>query len=95
MVELDNYVIQQKIEGAGVVVHWESLGLQLLKSQNVLEIIKRDCHDVESCCKKMFVRWLEGSPEAKWDDLIQVFYDIQMPLAAIELEKSLIKSECV
>ena len=95
MVELEKYVIHQKIEGAGVVVHWERLGLRLVESQNILEIIKEDCRDVESCCKTMFFRWLEDSPEAIWDDLIQAFNDIQMPLAASELQKSLIKSKCV
>ena len=95
MLELENYVIRQKIEGAGVVVCWESLGLRLLISQNILDIIKEDCHDVESCCKKMFDRWLNDFPKAKWNDLIQAFNDIEKPVAASELKKSLIKSEYV
>lgn len=93
MLELENYVIRQKVEGAGVVVCWESLGLRLLISQNRLDVIKENCRDVESCCKEMFVRWLNDFPKAKWNDLIQAFNDIEKPVAANELKKSLIKSE--
>ena len=93
MKEIENHVIQQTVEGAGVVIHWERLGLELGESQNILDVIKRDHHDVTSCCRKMLSQWLNKSPVATWNDLIKAFNELNLPVASSELEKSLLKSK--
>ena len=93
MRELEKYVIQQTVEGAGVVIHWERLGLELGESQNVLDVIKRDLRDVSSCCKEVLSQWLSKSPAATWNDLIKAFDNLNLPVASSELKWSLMKSK--
>jgi len=93
--KFEQYVIYQTVDGAGVVNHWEQLGLELLKHQNALDIIKENYHNVESRCKKVFSEWLSISPAATWNDLIQALNNIKLYAAANELRKSLIKGECI
>ena len=91
--ELVKYVIQQTVEGAGVVIHWERLGLELGESQNVLDVIKRDHRDVSSCCKEVLSEWLTRSPAVTWNDLIKAFDNLNLPVASSELKRSLMKSK--
>ena len=93
MKEIENYVIQQTVEGAGVVIHWERLGLELGESQNILDVIKRDHHDITSCCREMLNQWLTRSPAATWNNLIKALNDLNLPVASRELKKSLMKSK--
>ena len=93
MQEFEKYVIQQTIEGAEVVIYWEQLGLQLGESQNILDRIKSNCHDIESCCKEVFKKWLAKSPAATWNDIIKALNETNLHTAANELKKSLMKSE--
>ena len=49
---------------------WRELGTQLNIDQHLMDIIERDCHnDCESCCRKMFSKWLYNNPSVSWEDI--------------------------
>ena len=49
---------------------WRQLGTQLNIDQHLMNII--ECNhpsDCESCCSKMFSKWLDSNPVACWEDI--------------------------
>ena len=53
-----------------ITTAWYDLGLELLDTDIALEEIKADCHDVKTCCTKMFKEWLDTQPNASWSQLV-------------------------
>ena len=79
---------------------WKDLGVQLLRSdqEKVLDIIAADHpHDVVSCCKCVFKKWLEPTTAdyATWNQLIKALRspNIQLDSLASQLEQ-MINTEC-
>ena len=82
-------------EASGVSVQWYDLGLQLLDDKDgpgILETIMADHpNDVNSCCKKMFIKWLLMKPDATWGQLVTALTRIGMNTVAADLRKQLRK----
>jgi len=82
-----------KPEASGVVVQWYDLGIQLLDDKGgigVLDAIKADHpNDVNTCCNKMFIKWLLMKPDATWSQLITALTRIGMNTVAEDLNKQL------
>ena len=80
---------------SGVSVQWYDLGLQLLDAKDgpgILETIKADHpNDVNTCCKKMFIKWLLMKPDATWGQLVTALTRIGMNTIAADLRKQLRK----
>ena len=75
---------------------WKDLGVQLLRSdqEKMLDIIAADHpHDVVSCCKYVFKKWLETTTAdyATWNQLIKALRspNIQLDYLANQLEQIL------
>ena len=75
-----------------VATRWYDLGLELFdaKYEKYLEIIDEDNRSVESCCRKMFSKWLE-SKQASWDQLINALKTIEMDILASKVESLLLQ----
>ena len=66
-----------------VAAKWYQLGVLLLDSncENELNTIEADTiarNDAETCCRKMFSRWLNTDEQASWDKLIRALRHIQL-----------------
>ena len=58
----------------GAAVKWRGLGIQLLDpaSGNELDIIEKQNHyDVKECCVRMFQNWLDKTPDASWNHVLE------------------------
>ena len=64
-----------------VATRWYELGVVLLdpKYQNELAIVEADTrNDVVTCCRKMFIKWLNTDELASWDKLIGALRILQL-----------------
>ena len=55
---------------------WDEVGLQLDIEPYVLETVKADHSDVETCCKAMFQKWLHngegtGTQSRTWESVLE------------------------
>ena len=80
-----------------VVTKWYNIGVVLLdaKHHNELTIIESDRHDVVTCCRKMFTKWLDTDALASWDKLLQALKILKLNKVAREVEQLLLQGECV
>ena len=63
--DIHNYVIQKWAS------KWRQLGTQLNIDRHLMDNIECDHpSDCESCCRKMFSKWLDINPAASWDDIV-------------------------
>ena len=70
-----------------IVKKWRDIGLELLKDDGKLEIIKiNNSGDIEACCAEMFKQWLECDPNADWNKLITTLQKIELNVAAKYIE---------
>ena len=77
-----------RIEDIGLITQWRDLGLELVDSNNVLKVIETDHpNDVNTCCRMMFEKWLEKTPDASWSQLITALNNIKMNTAADAVSK--------
>ena len=71
-----------------IAIKWYELGLELLDSSSHLEVIKaNNQNDMQSCCQKMFQRWLDVKPDASWSVLVIALKSIEMTTAADAISK--------
>ena len=70
---------------------WRDLGVQLLSSDMVDIIAANHPHDVVSCCKSVFKKWLETITDATWNHLIKALasQSVQLNHLASQLEQML------
>ena len=83
-----------KPDTSGLAARWYDLGTRLLTDDTVvvLDVIKADHpNDVNACCNKMFLKWLELQPNATWSQLITALNNIGMNTVAEEVIKHLSK----
>jgi len=77
---------------------WYDLGLQLLdpKYEKKLDTIEADTkNDAETCCRKMFRKWLDTDELASWDKLIKALRIVQLNNVARKIEQLLLQGEYV
>ena len=74
------------------ITQWHDLGLELGISNNILRVIEANNRDVNTCCRIMFEKWLEMTPNASWNQLIIALRAIEMNTAANAISK-LLKSD--
>ena len=66
-----------------IATKWRELGPVLIDSYSIIKQIESDHHnDVCTCCRVMFEKWLERTPEADWDQLVAALNEIDMKYAA-------------
>ena len=84
----DRPTIQQlvevmRIEHIEIATKWYDLGLELVDSNKVLKVIEANHrNDVNTCCRVMFEKWLEKTPNASWSQLVTALDNIKMNTAA-------------
>ena len=80
MGQLRHVMRNERIE---IATNWYDLGLELVHSHSILKVIETNHpSDVETCCCKMFQKWLERTPDASWNQLITALNNIEMKTAA-------------
>ena len=78
-----------------IATKWYELGLELLENSYPLEVIKADNpNSVESCCLKMFQRWLEVKPDASWSQLVTALNEIELGSAAHTISTQYMSGTC-
>ena len=66
-----------------IATKWRELGPVLIDSYSIIRQIEADHrNDVCTCCRVMFEKWLERTPEADWDKLVAALNEIDMKYAA-------------
>ena len=70
-----------------IATKWYDLGSELLGggSMKVIEIDHRN--DANTCCRVMFEKWLEKTPNASWSHLVTALNKIEMKTAANAISK--------
>ena len=77
-----------RTEHIEIATKWFDLGLELVDSHKVLKVIQADHrNDVETCCRLMFEKWLERTPDASWEQLVTALNNIGMKTAADVVSK--------
>lgn len=77
-----------RTEHIEIATKWFDLGLELVVSHKVLKVIQADHrNDVETCCRLMFEKWLERTPDASWEQLVTALNNIGMKIAADVVSK--------
>ena len=77
-----------RIENIEITTKWYELGLKLVDSNEVLKVIETDNpHNTNTCCRVMFQKWLEKTPNASWNQLVTALDDIKMNTAADAVRK--------
>ena len=89
----DRPTIQQlvdvmRIENIEITTKWYELGLKLVDSNEVLKVIETDNpRNTNTCCRVMFEKWLEKTPNASWRQLVTTLDNIKMNTAADAVRK--------
>ena len=79
-----------RIKDIDITTRWHDLGIELVDSYKVLRVIEADHpHNVEACCRVMFEKWLERTPDASWSQLVTALNNIEMITAADAISKRL------
>ena len=79
-----------RIEHIDIVTKWHELGLELVDSHSALKQIEANHrNDVNTCCRMMFDKWLERTPDASWSQLVTALCEIEMKSAADVISKQL------
>ena len=77
-----------RIEHIEIATKWYELGLELVDSNKVLKVIEADHpHNTNTCCRVMFEKWLEKTPNASWNQLVTALDNIKMNTAADVVRK--------
>ena len=72
-----------RIENVDIITRWRDLGLELVDSNKTLKEIEIDHPgDVNACCRVMFDKWLEKTPNASWSHLVTALKNIKMATTA-------------
>ena len=85
-----------------VALKWNDLGGILLHNDIVdsgyLERIEKDNpKNIEECCRKMLIKWLETDKDASWEQLITALQSssIQLKFLAERIKRKLQKGESI
>ena len=69
--DIDNYVVIR------FATNWKQLGKNLNINEDLLNIIEKNDPDIENCCSKMLSDWLDLTPHASWEILLDAADKIQ------------------
>ena len=77
-----------------VATKWYELGLELLdeKQEHELKIIRSNYgSDVKTCCREMFLLWLDTNSDANWWQIVEALKSpgVKLSAVAVELESKL------
>ena len=73
-----------------IVTKWRELGPVLIDSYNIIRQIETDHrNDVTTCCRVMFEKWLERTPNADWGELVAALNEIDMKTVADVISRQL------
>jgi len=80
----------------GAAARWRDLGIQLLNptSGNTLDIIEKDNQsNTKECCMRMLQKWLEKTPDASWNDVLEALKNssVELDHLANQIERMLKK----
>ena len=82
-----------RLNDIDIATRWRDLGLELVDSNRVLRVIEADHpSDVDTCCRLMFEKWLDMTPDASWSQIVAALNRIKMNTAADAVSK-LLKSD--
>ena len=77
-----------RTEHIEISTKWYELGLELIENDKILKVIEADHpNDVNRCCRIMFEKWLERTPNASWSQLVTALDSIEMNVAADAVRK--------
>ena len=77
-----------RIENIEITTKWYELGLELVDSNKDLKVIETDNpRSTNTCCRVMFEKWLEKTPNASWSQLVTALDNIKMNTAADAVRK--------
>ena len=77
-----------RIEDINIITRWRDLGLELVDSNKILRVIETNHpNNVDTCCRLMFEKWLEKTPDASWSQLVTALNNIEMATAADVVRK--------
>ena len=77
-----------RIKDIGITTRWRELGQELLDSNDTLQVIEADHpNGVNTCCRLMFEKWLEKTPNASWSQLVTALNSIELNTAADAVSK--------
>ena len=77
-----------RIEDIDIITRWRDLGLELVDSNKILRVIETNHpSDVDTCCRLMFEKWLDNTPNASWSQLVTALDTIEMATAADAVRK--------
>ena len=77
-----------RIKDIGITTRWRELGQELLDSNDTLQVIEADHpNGVNTCCRLMFEKWLEKTPNASWSQLVTALNNIELNTAADAVSK--------
>ena len=62
--DIDNYIVIK------CAANWKQLGKNLNINEDLLNIIEKNYPDCEDCCSKMLSDWLDSTPQASWETLL-------------------------
>ena len=80
--------VMRTIEHIDITTKWYELGLELVDSNKALKVIGADHpHNTNTCCRVMFEKWLENTPNASWSQLVTALDNIEMKAAADAVRK--------
>ena len=75
-------------EDFDIIPRWRDLCLELVDCNNILRVIVANHpSDVNACCRVMFEKWLENTPNASWSQLVTALNNIGMATAADAVRK--------
>lgn len=75
-----------------ICTQWYDVGLELFNERDIhtLKMLKaNNPNDSEQCCIEMLNNWLERSPSASWEQLIDALKSVHMNLLAAEISKTI------
>ena len=77
-----------RTEDIDIITRWRDLGLELVDSNKILKVIETNHpSDIDTCCRLMFEKWLEKTPDANWNQLVTALNNIEMATAADAVRK--------
>ena len=77
-----------RIKDIDITTRWRDLGLELVDSNKILKVIETNHpSDVDTCCRLMFEKWLDKTPDASWSQLVTALNNIEMNTAADAISK--------
>ena len=77
-----------------VAEKWKKLGVQLLRSNQTVDVIEADHFpDSTTCCKRVLDKWLEVEAHATWSQLIRALRSpsVKLDYFANHLEQMLLQ----